>query len=378
MRNTMKIVLFSILVLAVLFIVPNISNASSASVETEDDLLNAMDTKATTIELSNNITLTKKALEFTYDVTIIGNGYSIIGTDTIQGVSSPSNKTLITAMSGSTVTLENMTLANSPKYGVQAYNGGVVVLDGVTINNCGFGGVLINGGSVTIKDLSLGYNGTGANNGIEMDKGTDVTEEPTLTMQGILTTTQKENVVRILTESNVANAMGTTSKIYVSGNTVVLTDSNDNVLAEGAVEGGSVNEEVQKVILTIVSNGVNVEVAVNANSTVSKELLDSNVALLQGQVVDGYYTDEAYSTEFNFDTVLVADTTIYAKVSTKTTSDEENTTVSEGEQATSGEESEQGEKDDTPKTGVASYLGIAVGIVVLSTIAVVSLKRRNA
>lgn len=390
MRKTTKLVLFAILLLAVLLIVPNISNAAEGdrTVYDETGLYNAIKEQVATITLGNDITLSEHALEVYHDLTIIGNGNAIIGTSTIVGESSPSNKTLITAMAGSNITLENVILEDSPKYGVQAYNGGTVVLDGVTINNCAFGGVLINGGIVTVKDLSLGFNGTNTNNGIEMDKGSVVTSEPTLIMQGTLSTTQSENVVRVLSEANVSNAMGTTNKIFVSGNSVVLTDANNNVLAEGAVDGGSVNEEVQKVILTIVSNGVNVEVVVDANSTISKELLDNNVALLEGQVVDGYYTDDTYSTEFSFDTVLTDDTTVYAKVSTETTSEEPTTTPGDEEesittpngeeQSTTEEVVEQGEKDETPKTGVVSYIGIAALVAIGSTIAVISLKRKNA
>ena len=377
MKNTVKIVLFVVLVLAILFILPNISNASgdTVTVETEDQLLDAIADQASTIALADNITLTKYSLEFNYDVTIIGGGYTIIGTDTIQGVSSPSNKSLIVANPGATVTLQGISLIDSPKYGVQAFNGGSVILNGVYINNCAYGGVLINGGTVTVKSLSLGSNGTGSNNGIEMDMGSTVIE-PSLIMQGTLSTDQATNVVRILSEANVANAAGTSNKVFVSGNSVLLTDANNNVLAEGAVEGGSVNEDIRKVILTIVANDVAVDVVVDANSAVSKDVVDSNVALSQGQVVDGYYTDADYSTEFNFDTVLTADTTIYAKVSTASTS-EDPTTPADEEEAVAEEVAGEGEKDETPKTGVANYIGVAAIVAVLATTAVVTIKRRN-
>ena len=36
------------------------------------------------------------------------------------------------------------------------------------------------------------------------------------------------------------------------------------------------------------------------------------------------------------------------------------------------------EKDETPKTGVASYIAIAAGVAVVSTMAVVYLRKRNA
>ena len=83
------------------------------------------------------------------------------------------NKTLISASVGSNVTLENLKLTSSPKYGAQAYNGGTLVLNNVDIRGCNFGGVLDNGGVVEIIDLTLGFNGT-TTNGIEMGKGSSL------------------------------------------------------------------------------------------------------------------------------------------------------------------------------------------------------------
>ena len=59
-----------------------------------------------------------------------------------------------------------------------------------------YGGVLVNGGNVEVRDLHLGYNGTDKNNGIEIDKGAAATNNPTLTMNGTLTSDETENVVR--------------------------------------------------------------------------------------------------------------------------------------------------------------------------------------
>ena len=56
--------------------------------------------------------------------------------------------------------------------------------------------MLVNGGNVEVRDLHLGYNGTGANNGIEIDKGAAATNNPTLTMNGTLTSESNQNVVR--------------------------------------------------------------------------------------------------------------------------------------------------------------------------------------
>lgn len=377
MTNTKKIILFSILVLAVLLILPNISNASTEiPVTDEADLVEAIKTDGAVITLQNDITLDTTALEVYTNVTINGNGHSIIGKSTMVGVSSPNNKSIVTAMPGAEITLSNVIIENAIKYGVQAYTGGTVTLNGVTINNCGFGGVLINGGTVIVNELSLGLNGTGANNGIEMDKGTGVSESPTLIMDGRLSTTQKENVVRILSDSNITNSNDTVNKIFVSDNSVILADANNNVIAEGAVEGGAVNEEVQKVILTIVTSNAKKEIVIDKNATITKDMIESYINLADNEVIDGCYTDNTYSIEFNFDTTVDADTTIYVKVSTVVNNEEEqpSTTPTEQEQPTV----EEGEKDETPKTGVVSCLGIATGIIVLSTIAIIVLKRKNA
>lgn len=285
---------------------------------------------------------------------------------------------LITAIAGGKVTLQNLTLSNAPKYGIQAYDGGTVVLDGVTINNCGFGGVLINGGTVTVKNLSLGFNGASANNGIEMDKGSAVSITPTLIMQGKLSTNQNTNIVRILSSAKVKNASSTSNKIFVSANKIVLTDSNNIIVAEGAIEGGSVNAEVQKVILTIVSNNKKTKVILDTNSKISKSLLGSSITLLEGQVVEGYYTDDTYTTEFDFDTLLTADTTVYAKISTATTSKKDPTTTPEEHPTTNEAAEGKGEKDETPKTGITSYVGVVGLIAIVSTVGIIYLKRKNA
>ena len=58
---------------------------------------------------------------------------------------------------------------------------------------------------------------------------------------------------------------------------------------------------------------------------------------------------------------------------------EENNSEENSDENNSEEESKsEEEKDETPKTGIASYVAIAVGVAVISTIAVVYLRKRNA
>ena len=58
--------------------------------------------------------------------------------------------------------------------------------------------------------------------------------------------------------------------------------------------------------------------------------------------------------------------------------EEEDTTVSGTEDTVTEEEKTEEEKDDTPKTGAENFLGVAVATVVLGTVAVIALKRKNA
>lgn len=388
MKNTLKVSLLIVLALVTLLTLTNISNAANSPivVDSETSLVDAIASAqpGDIIKLGNNITLQTKALEIhTNDLTIDGNGYAIIGTSGIEGASSPKNKTIITAMAGSEVTLKNITLQDGPKYGVQAFDGSVI-LDNVSINNCTYGGVLVNGGTVTVKDLSLGYNGENSNNGIEIDRGSS-TGEPALIMDGKLSTSETENVIRVLTTSKIENTKNTINKVFVNENSVLLTDANDSIIATGAIEGSNVTVGgvSEKVVLTIIANNISEKVVVDKNSTITEEFVKDHIAIDNKYVIDGFFTDDTYATLFDFDATIDTDTSIYIKVSvaSENVNGEENTgdtSIPYEEQQTSSEKNVDGQKDDTPKTGIANYLGIAASVAVIATIAVVSLKRKNA
>lgn len=385
MRNTVKLVLFSVLVLAVLLVLPNISNA--ADVETEEQLTAAINSATTgdVINLKNDITLTTVIEISGKNITINGNGNAIIGTPDIATVSSPTNKTLVTALAGAEVTLQNVTLKDSPKYGVQAFDGSVI-LEGVTITNCTYGGVLVNGGKVTIKDLTLDLNGENGNNGIEIDKGSS-TGEPALVMDGKLKSYPSENVVRVLANCKIENAEGTESKVFVNGNTLVLTDKNDIVVAEGAVEGTGVTAEVreEKVIVEIIVPDLTaVRIAIDKDSVLSEETARSNIYLSDDLTIEGFYTDSAYEIAFDFSKAINENITIYGKAvlaedtdDTTPPTEDDTTDPSEEEEVVPSEEVE-GEKDETPKTGVVSFVGVAVAVIAIGTVSLVALKRKDA
>ena len=188
------------------------------------------------ITLEQSITLNGKVeLANGVEVTIDGANHTITGNRAATG-SVTDNITLITAsLNGSKINLKNVTLKDSPKYGVQAYNGGYVSLQNVTIENCKYGAVLVNGGTVEVISLNLGYNGENANNGIELSKSKNIASspnEPTIVMNGTLTSTETENVIRFAEDENdatteviVENTESTTDKVLLNDNKVVVTDN---------------------------------------------------------------------------------------------------------------------------------------------------------
>ena len=366
LKKTIKLILFFMLITVISLIIPNFSNAATL-VHDEESLNNAISSadSGATITLQNDITVTKPIV-IAKELTINGNGHNIVGSN--SWTSTSGNQTMFTAQfSAAKLTLKNIKLKNGPKYGVQSYDGATVILDNVSISGFKYGGVLANGGNVEVKDLHLGYNGTGSNNGIEIDKGSAATNNPTLTMNGKLTTESNQNVVRVaengyLTEFTITNTPNTANKVVVAGNKVALTDSADNVIAETTIpDKVTANADEQKVIISIVANGQTNKITVDPGKTITADLLKSHIKLEENQTIDGFYTDANFTTAFDFNVPINADTTVYAKISkVETTAPETNTPV----------------KDETPKTGVENYLGIAVLTVLFSTIAIICMKKK--
>ena len=371
MKNTIKLLVFFIAIFATMLILPNLSNAAT-SVTDESSLLSAISSvgDGETITLQNNITV-KAPIVIQKELTIDGNGFTITGSS--DWTSTSGNQTMFTAQfSAGKLTLKNVNLQNGPKYGVQSYDGATVILDNVSITGFKYGGVLANGGNVEVRNLHLGYNGTGANNGIEIAKGSAATNNPTLTMNGVLTTDSNENVVRIaendsLTEFTVTNTPNTTNKIVLTSDSIVLTDKNNNVIAETAVpDKVTGNADEQKVIVTVVAGDKEIKFTANSGEKITADLVKSHITLEENSKIDGFYTDAQYVNEFNFNDPLNADTTIYAKISKIETTTPETTP-----------ETNKGEKDETPKTGVENYLGIAVLAILFSTTVIISMKKKN-
>lgn len=372
MKNTIKIVLFLTLIMLALLFIPVVSNAASTEIATdEESLITAIQNvdDGGTVEIQNNITVTKPIV-IQKTLTIDGNGYTVAGST--DWTSTSGNQTMFTAQfAAGKLTLKDINLNNGPKYGVQAYDGGTVILNNVSIVGFRYGGVLVNGGNVEVIDLHLGFNGTDTNNGIEIDKGASATNNPTLTMNGTLTSDVNENVVRPATNGNltdftITNTESTTNKVVIAGDKVVFTDKNNNVISETAIpESANPSTNDPKVVVTLIRGETSNKIIVDKGATVTEDLLKSHIEVPDGYEIDGFFTDENYTNAFDFNTKLDDDTTIYARTAEITTEEPETPEVNEEE------------KDDVPKTGVQSYLGIAILTIIASTAGIVYMKRKE-
>ena len=236
MKNFKRITLSFIIVLfiSILFITNLANAANTTTVNTEEELINAINNSAEgdVIELSTNITLTKPIEISGKTLTINGKG-NIITREETNWSPNGSNGTLITAGAGAKVTISNVTLKNAQKY-----DGGYVIVSNVTITGCGFGGILVNGGTLEVRGLHLQKNGTPNNNGIEIAKGDVVasTNIPTVIMNGTISSTEKENVIYVaennpnLNKFEVKNTSNSTNKFLVKDNTIVITDKDNKIL----------------------------------------------------------------------------------------------------------------------------------------------------
>ena len=371
MSKKIKIMLILTLTMLALFCIPYISNAATTENATDEESLNTAIQNVDdggTVEIQNNITVTKPIV-VQKKLTIDGNGYTISGST--DWTSTSGNQTMFTAQfAAGNLTLKDINLNNGPKYGVQSYDGATVILNNVSITGFRYGGVLANGGNVEIIDLHLGYNGTDTNNGIEIDKGASATNNPTLTMNGTLTSDYTENVVRpaengYLTEFTVTNTENTTNKVVIAGDKVVLTDENNNVISESSIpDSATANTDNPKVIVTLIAGENTNKITVDEGSKITEDLLKSHITLEDNYEITGFFTDEGYTNAFDFNSTLDTDTTIYAKISAIEVEEPENTVPEE-------------EKDDVPKTGVQSYIGIAVLAILFATSTIAYMRKKE-
>ena len=192
-------------------------------------------------------------------------------------------------------------------------------------------------------------------------------------MNGTLTSDSTENVVRPaengnLTEFTITNTENTTNKVVIAGDKVVLTDEDNNVISESFIPEHvtSNTDEAKKVIITLMVGGKEEkQIIVDEGTTITEDLIKSNITVEEGYKIDGYYTDEAYTKEFDFTTALNSDVTIYVRIAE----------IQEEQPEETAPETDNTEKDDVPKTGVENYVGIAVLAMVFSISTLIYMKK---
>ena len=369
-RRNIKLFFIIIALGIIIFINPVKSNAQEA-VTDETTLNNAINSadSGSTITLQNNITITKPIV-IQKELTINGNGYTLSGDS--NWTSTSGNQTMLTAQfADGKLTLKNIKLQNGPKYGVQSYDGAYVILDDVFISGFNYGGVLVNGGRLEVRELNLGYNGADKNNGIEIDKGASATNNPELIMNGTLTSTEKENVVYVaenghLTSFTITNTDDTKNKVFVTDESVLLTDSANNILSESTLPSKvAPNVADKKVIITLYAEDKVINIAVTEGEKITKDMLKSHIDLKKGYIVKDYYLDKDYKEKFDFETKINENTSIYAKIEKEETIKDDN------------KENIEENKDKTPVTGNDNYILIATFAIMLSSVLIIALYKNK-
>ena len=362
MKKSIQTILFLMVLLVALMIVPTICKAATTyTVATEDDLKEKISTaeEGDIIKLTAEIKL-KDPIEINGKVITIDGDNHTITRDTETWVTGRVSASLITAGgAGTRVTLKNLKLTNSEKYGAQAYNGGYLALDNVTIGGCAYGGVLVNGGILEVIDLTLNKNNDLANNGIEIGKSSSIDTVPKVVMNGKITSTESDNVIYLatndaMTEFEVENTDESEYKIYASGDKVVIADENNTILFKSN-SNPNVEVEAEEYVenmltITLNLNDKTTELSVVEGQTVTKEDLENAINLetlsLSNYTIAGYYVDSNFETEFDFETPITEDMEIFVKL----------------------EKAEEEQKDTTPKTGVEDKIEIVIPMLIVSII----------
>lgn len=393
MNRTFKIALLFAIVLLALLLVPEISNAATINVpDDNDNLFEAVKgaSDGDEIVLTDNVELTQ-VMEIYNDITIKGNGNTITAAEgMLGGESSPSsNFSMVTAMPGADVVLENVVLEKSPKYGVQVFNGGRVTLNRVTVKNCAFGGILVNAGTIEVVDLALEANGADNANGIEISKGKSIADSenvPSVIMNGTLTATNQTNVVRIADDANDAttevvfeNTDNTTNKILLDDKTLVVTDENNNILYTSEIKEGvqtSGDNYVANYIVTLYFNETDeiITFKVSEGTILTADEIENKIDLLEmglkGYKIDGLYADEKFEEEFNFEQALSNNTAIYVKLAKVAEEPEDPTDKPSTEDPVQGGNNSE-EEIENPQTGDNLFAYITTGVVAIVALGVV-------
>ena len=120
--------------------------------------------------------------------------------------------------------------------------------------------------------------------------------------------------------------------------------------------------------IKIIMSGVelNTYSTVGAQSLADLGLANGPTNIEKGYKFAGWFTDEAFTKPIDANTPIIEAITVYAKVVPETVSEEETTDTDEEAIENVDEATSEEEKDETPKTGVANYVGIAVLVIAIS------------
>lgn len=117
-----------------------------------------------------------------------------------------------------------------------------------------------------------------------------------------------------------------------------------------------------------------IELLIDKGTTLTSDEVVAKIDLdalgVTGYVIEGLYSDAEYATAFDFSKAVDANTNIYVKLV-----EEEKDPQPPVEELPEQEPSDE-EKDETPATGVANYIGIAIAVIAVSSIVIISLKRK--
>ena len=109
------------------------------------------------------------------------------------------------------------------------------------------------------------------------------------------------------------------------------------------------------------------QITVDEGTTITEDLLTSSITVEEGYKIDGFYTDEAYTKEFDFTTSLNADVTIYARIAE----------IPQEEPEKEPEPIPDDNKDEVPQTGVESYIGVAILAMTSALAGIIYLKKKE-
>lgn len=244
-----KMIGFMVIMMAIVPMMYVCAKEAVVEVASEEQLQSAL-ANGGNIVLTNDIEITTP-LYASKEIHLDGAGFTIRATDAF--VNDGGNGSILAAMNGAEVILENIKFDQAKKYGVQAYDGGIVALVGVTITNSGYGAVLINGGGLVVFDLTMENNAYG----IEFGKGAFVTNEPAMVMSGTIRGNQVDPFV-LATNDNlgevvVANMKDSEMKLAVDGKKLVLKNTDGTVVATSNEANSGVvvkEEEMEEVVPT--------------------------------------------------------------------------------------------------------------------------------